>query len=347
MTKENNGFGMRSIQFFCLIVIAVFIFITPGCGEKNTEHIRASGTIEASELNVHAESGGKIVDVKVAEGIIVKEGDILGNLDSTIKALQVQQAEAALKSAQEKSKETRTGSREQMIAQAEANLQQITALRQGAGQSMENAGENLARIEALYNEGGTTIQQLSDARTRYETAKAQYEAYSAQISSARENLDLLKSGATQETINIADAGVAQAQAGLSIAKNQLDKTVIYSSIDGIVSTVNFQKGEYVNPGAAVFTIIDMEDLWVNVYITEKDLPKVKLGQKAEIYIDAYPDKPFSGQVSYISPKSEFTPKNLQTKEERVNMVFKVKINITGEKENIKPGLPADIKILTH
>lgn len=111
--------------------------------------------------------------------------------------------------------------------------------------------------------------------------------------------------------------------------------------------MNFNKGEFIAPGAAVISLIDNNDRWIKVYITENDLPRIKLGQGAEIYVDAYPNKPFRGTVSYISDKAEFTPKNLQTKEERVNMVFTVKVKIKDDNNVLKPGLPADINILTR
>lgn len=333
--------------FFAAAFIVVLVFAALGCSTSKDQNISASGTVEATETNVNAESGGKITEVLVYEGKAVKQGDVLARIDGTVQALQVQQAEAVYRAAQEKARETKTGTRQQLIDQASAAVRQMISLQQGARDSMNNAKENLDRIQALLKEGGATPQQLSDARTRYETAKAQYDAYAAQRKSAEDQLDLLKTGSTQETINIADAGVAQAQAGLSIARVQLAKTVLYAPTNGVVSSLNFNKGEFVSPGAAVVSVTDTADMWINVYIPEKDLPQIKLKQKAEIYVDAYPNKPFHGQVSYISDKAEFTPKNLQTKEERVNMVFAVKIKITDGKEQLKPGLPADIKIFTR
>lgn len=342
---------MRVKQFIrvCIIVALILIaIIASGCNNSgNKNGLSASGTVEATDTNVNAEAGGKLTDILVEEGTMVKEGDVLARIDSTIMALQVQQAEANLRAAQEKSKEVKAGSRTQLISQAQASVQQINSLQQGAQNSVNNALDNLNRTKALFDQGGTTTQQLSDAQNRYETARAQLEAYSAQKKSAQEQVDLLKSGATTETINIADAGAAQAQVSLAIAKAQLDKTVLYAPSSGVISSLNFQKGEVISPGAPIVTITDTSDLWVNVFIPEQDLPKIKLAQKAEIYIDAYPDQPFQGEISYISPTAEFTPKNLQTKEERVNMVFAVKVQISDGKDRLKPGLPADITIITQ
>jgi HlyD family secretion protein len=340
--------GMQLTRLYIILALIVTAIIASGCNNGgNKKELSASGTVEATETNVNAEVGGKLMDILVEEGSVVKKGDVLARIDSTIQALQVQQAEANLRAAQEKSKEIKAGSRTQLISQAQASVQQISSLQQGAQNSVNNALDNLKRTKALFEQGGATAQQLSDAQNRYETARAQLEAYSAQKKSAQEQVDLLKSGATTETINIADAGITQAQVSLSIAKAQLAKTVLYAPGSGVISSLNFQKGEVISSGAPIATISDTNDLWVKVFIPEQDLPKIKLGQKADAYIDAYPDQPFHGEVSYISPTAEFTPKNLQTKEERVNMVFAVKVKIADSKDRLKPGLPTDITIITQ
>lgn len=329
------------------IIISLFLIaiVSSGCSKSEKTGLSASGTIEATVTNVNAEAGGKLNDILIEEGTLVNKGDIIARIDSTIQALQVQLAEANLRSAQEKSKEVKAGSRTQLISQAQASIQQIASLQQGAQNSVNNALDNLNRIKVLFEQGGATAQQLSDAQNRYEIARAQLQAYSAQKKSAQEQVDLLKSGATAETINIADAGVTQAQVNLAIAKAQLEKTVLAAPVSGLVSSLNFQKGEVIAPGAPVASLTETGNLWVNVYIQEQELPKIKLGQKAQIFTDAYPDQPFSGDISYISPTAEFTPKNLQTKEERVNMVFAVKVKITDGKDRLKPGLPADVTLV--
>lgn len=338
----------RQLTIMGTFIIAFVLLVSiSGCGKSSNDELSASGTVEATEVRINSEVGGKLTDMLMDEGSVVKKGEVLARIDSTVQALQVQQAEASLRIAQEKAKETKAGNRAQLIAQAAANVRQIASLQQGAETSVKNALDNLNRIKVLVNEGGATTQQLSDAQTRYETARAQLEAYAAQKKSAQEQFDLLKSGATAETVNIADAGVTQAQINLSMAQAQLAKTVLYAPGNGVASSVNFRQGEFVSPGAPVATIADNGDLWIKVYLPEQDLPKIKLQQKANVYLDAYPNQPFHGEVSYISPTAEFTPKNLQTKEERVNMVFAVKVKITEGQDRLKPGLPADVTIINQ
>lgn len=342
-TGIRIGYSARML-FLGITVLMSVTFL--GCSKQNTDdNLYVSGTVEATETVISAEAGGKISEIAVEEGAMVQKGMVVARIDSTIQALQVQQAEAALKAAQASSKQTRTGNREELIAQARAGVEQVDALVKGAKESMNNALDNLNRIKSLAADGGATTQQLTEAQTRYDTAKAQFEAYQAQRRSAQEQLDLLKNGSTKETINIADANTAQAQANLAIAKAQLAKTTVVSPGKGIISTVNFNEGEMAAPGSPIVTLTDTKDLSIRVYVSEKELPKVKIGQKVEIFVDAYPEEAFHGTISYISPTSEFTPKNLQTAEERVNMVFAVKVKITDGGDRLKPGLPADVKII--
>ncbi|MBC7323924.1 MAG: HlyD family efflux transporter periplasmic adaptor subunit [Moorella sp. (in: Bacteria)] len=104
-------------------------------------------------------------------------------------------------------------------------------------------------------------------------------------------------------------------------------------------------GELVRPGAEVLTLLDTHNMWLNVYIPENRLGEVKIGQQVQIQIDPYPDQSFPGQVEYISPQAEFTPRNVQTREDRVNLVFRVKIRVTGGQDKLRPGLPADVTFL--
>ncbi|MBU7005389.1 HlyD family secretion protein [Phosphitispora fastidiosa] len=329
-----------------LSVLVSFLFTASGCGSKTDDGIHVSGTVSAAEVTVSAETGGRITDITVQEGVYVKRGEVLGRLDSKVQALQVNKAEAGLRAAVEKARETKSGSREQLIAQAEFTVNQFDSLQQGARHTMQNAGETLERLKRLFAEGGATQQQLSDAETGLAAAKAQYESFASQKGSAEKQLELLKNGATKETVNIADAGVELAQAELEIARANLEKTILCAPVDGIISSVNFNNGEVVAPGAGLVSVLVNRDLWIDVYVSETELPHIKLGQQAEISIDAFPEKIFHGRAAFISPEAEFTPKNLQTKDERVNMVFAVKIMVTDGNDIFKPGLPADVRILT-
>jgi HlyD family secretion protein len=136
-----------------------------------------------------------------------------------------------------------------------------------------------------------------------------------------------------------------ARASLRTSEVRLKDTVIYSSSTGVVLTKDVEAGETVAAGMPVFTIGDLENPWIKVYVKEDKLGLVKLGQKAEVRTDSYPQKVYEGTVSFIASEAEFTPKNVQTQEERVKLVFGVKIKVINDNKELKPGMPADVKIL--
>jgi HlyD family secretion protein len=133
----------------------------------------------------------------------------------------------------------------------------------------------------------------------------------------------------------------EAQSALDLARVQLGYATLLSPISGVVLSENIESGEFVQPGTPVVTIGDIENVWLRVYINETDLGRVKLGQKAKIVTDTYPGKFYEGRVSFISSEAEFTPKNVQTQEERVKLVYRMKIDIHNPEMELKPGMPAD------
>ncbi len=137
------------------------------------------------------------------------------------------------------------------------------------------------------------------------------------------------------------ANIDQLEASLELAKTRLGFTDLISTLNGYVIVKSALPGEVVQIGAPVFTAIDLNNIWLTAYINETDLGKVKLGQKAYIKTDAYKNKKYEGYISFISPQEEFTPKFIQTQEERVKMVYRIKIRADNKDLELKPGMPAD------
>jgi len=328
---------------FTLVLLLISSILFAGCGGKSVRsELEASGTIEATEVTVSSELSGKIKEVKVSEGTKVKTGQVLAVLDDAVAKAQVKAAEAAVNTARARLAETKEGSRVQQIRQAEAVVQQAQAMLQGAKDSKDNAFRTWQDLREVYGSGGVTQKELDAIETRYKTAESQYKAAAAQVKAAQEQLALLKAGATGNTIKAMDATLAQAEANLEQAKAQLAKTRMIAPIDGTVSTVMVDKGETALPGGPVLTILDLNRKWVKVYVPENQLGQIKYGQKAVIKTDAFRNESFTGKVIFIAKEAEFTPKNVQTKEERVNMVFAVKVAVDDPEDKLKPGLPADI-----
>jgi len=330
---------MKKVVAFLLFLA----FATAGCttGSKKIG-LTASGTIEANEITVAAEISGKVEKVLVSEGDTVKKDQEVARLDDSVLQWQVKQAEAGARAAEAKLGETKKGNRVEQIRQAESSVLQVQALLTGAKAALSSARSDYDRIKDLFEQGAAPQQQMDGAKAKLDEAKSQLEALESQFRAAQEQAKLVKAGATAETISAADAVFNQNVAAWEAAKAQLAKAVVYAPADGVITEKIIESGEYVNPGTGVAIITDLKNLWVEVYIAEADLGKVNIGQDAQVFVDAFPGKEFKGKVTYIAQEAEFTPKNVQTKEERTNMVFLVKISVDNEKAELKPGMPVDV-----
>jgi len=172
-------------------------------------------------------------------------------------------------------------------------------------------------------------------------AEAEYRQAEAEVLAAQAELDKLLAGARPEEIEVAEAAVAQAEAAVEAARINLNKHTIYAPASGFVSSRSVEPGENVLPGATLMVISQLDEVELTVYVPLDKLGFVRLGQEVEVTVDAYPGEVFTGRVVYISPEAEFTPKNVQTKEERVSLVFAVKVRIPNPEHKLKPGMPAD------
>jgi HlyD family secretion protein len=161
---------------------------------------------------------------------------------------------------------------------------------------------------------------------------------------ARERLELLRAGPREDALAAAEADVEQARAALAAARTRLAEARLTSPIDGLVLHKHMEVGETVNPGVPVLTLVDPSDMWLRAYVPETDLGRVKVGQAAAVSVDAFPGRTFPGTVTEIASQAEFTPKNVQTRKERVNLVFRIKIAVQNADGTLKPGLPADAEL---
>lgn len=193
---------------------------------------------------------------------------------------------------------------EHVVAQNSAAVAVVEA-------EQERARKDYGRAVALVESGVLPPQQLDTAKKFYDSALAQFR---------------------------------QAQAALSASRDRLRDMVVYAPVSGVILRKNSEAGETVPAGGAVYSLGDLENPWIKVYVKEDKLGLVKLGQRAEVRTDTFPKKVYTGTVTTISSEAEFTPKNVQTKEERVKLVFAVKVSVRNENEELKPGMPADVKI---
>jgi HlyD family secretion protein len=252
----------------------------------------------------------------------------------------------------------------------EEDIQQLRAALAQAELAKSLAEADLARVQGLFQQGAVAQQQVDHAVTSRDTAAAQVESArqrlleaergsrleekqaaaaalrqaEAQVKASKAALDLALAGPRPQTIVAAEAAVAQAEAQLKAAEIQLGYARVSAPFDGVVTVKSAELGELVMAGAPIVRLADLDNVWLRVYVPETELGRVKLGQSAEIASDTYPGRRYHGRVTEISQEAEFTPKNVQTREERVKLVFGVKIAVENSNHELKPGMPADAVI---
>jgi HlyD family secretion protein len=318
---------MRSRVIALLLVALAGLSCSPRAPK---DVITASGTIEAIEVNVASKVGGQVMELAVDEGARVAAGDRIAVVDHATLDIQLRQAEAGVDLARAQLVLLRNGARREDIQQAESALKQADA-------NAQVAADDARRMRELARTGSVTPKQKDDAEARLTVAQAQQAA-------AVEALRKIRTLARPEEILAAEARLAQAVAGADLLAKTIADCAVIAPAGGIVTHKAMEAGELVTPGATIVTLSELDSVYVMIYVTEKELGRVRLGDAAEVRIDAYPDKAFTGKITYISPEAEFTPKNVQTKDDRVKLVFGIKVEIENRDGRLKPGLPADATI---
>ncbi|MBI3194461.1 MAG: efflux RND transporter periplasmic adaptor subunit [Ignavibacteriae bacterium] len=300
-----------NLRWTLYFVLSTLYFVS--CSKDDTNNISASGTIEATQITISSKVAGEIKRLFFDEGTHVEEGDTLASINHEMADIELRQAEANALAAEAQYRLIVKGARQEDLLQAEANLQ--------------NARSDYTRVEDLFQQKSSTQKQFDDAKMRFVVAEQAYEK--------------LKRGARSEEIETAMARRDQARAAVDGIKKKIQDATVVSPTDGIITQKVMEEGEVVAPGATLFRIAKLTEVHLMIYVTEIELAKVKLGQQAKVSIDAYPDKQFDGTVIYISFVAEFTPKNIQKKDDRTKLVFGVKIEIPNPEFTLKPGMPAD------
>lgn len=260
-----------------IISINAFIYFQ-NKNKASSDSLPISGTVEATEVRLSFQVGGKIKAILTDEGKLVKQGEVLASLDKEELMTMKMQAEAAYK---------------------EVKL------------NYERLEEDYSRAENLFKAGAVPQQQRDAVKTNFGVAKAKMETL---------------------------------QSSLDLTNLRLSYADLHSPLDSFLLVKSAEVGEVIQPGVSIFTVIDLKNIWITGYINETDLGKIKLNQEANIRIDTYPDKTYKGRVSFISQEAEFTPKHIQTVEERTKLVYRVKINVDNSDFELKPGMPADAYI---
>ncbi len=301
-----------------------------GCTATETDTIEASGTVEATEAHLGFQVSGRIDSILTIEGAKVSSGDRLATLDRSELSSRLEAAKASLEAQRARLRELENGFRSQEVAQARAALV-------GAERRLTDALRDRDRARNLFA-GGAVSQQALD---RAETAATLAETDAAR---AREQVGLMESGARPEQVSAQRAAVTQAGAQVRQVEAALRFAEIVAPFPGILTRRHREPGEIVAAGVPVFSLMNPADRWVRIYIPEARIAQVPLGARAEMVVDGFPDRRYDGEVVFIADEAEFTPRTVQTREERIKLVYRVKVRVIGDDAmDLKPGLTVDLR----
>ena len=292
----------------------------------------ASGTVEATDAQLGFQVPGRIARLVPQEGDRVAAGDELATLDVSELDARRAQAQAQVEAVRAQLDELLAGSRREEVAQGRATLA-------AADSRVADAERDAERARTLFAGRAVSREAVDKATLAVDLARRQRDQ-------AAEQLALLEQGPRPERITAARAQLAQAEAAVATLYATLANSRITAPFAGVVTLRHREPGEIVGAGAAVVTLMNPDDRWVRIYVPENRLGRVAIGQPAGITSDTFPEKRYTGEVAFIANSAEFTPKNVQTAEERVKLVYAVKVRITGDAEQeLKPGLPADVRLV--
>jgi HlyD family secretion protein len=295
--------------------------------------ILAAGTVEAREADLGFRTTGRIELISVDEGDRISKGQLLAVLDQQELAAALAAARARAEAAGATLEELTEGFRSEEIEQARAALR-------AAERRRLDATRDLERAKNLYEDGAISEQALDDRETVATVAESEMQG-------ASERLRLLESGTRSERISAQRASLAASEAEAERVEALLEYAQITAPNAGLITIRHREPGEIVSAGAAVLTLMKPDDRWVRIYVRADRVGRLSIGQTAMITADAYPERTYTGRVVFIASEAEFTPRDVQTTEERVKLVYRVKVQIEGDSSfDLKPGLAADVRLET-
>ena len=331
------------MTFNRLLVFAVSACVAACAPAPPTDRLRVSGHVEATEVHTAAEVGGRLLELRVAEGDRIEAGAIIARLDTEDIALQIARTRADRAAAVAQLRLLEAGSRAEDIRQARAQVDAATADAAAIDAEVKASQLDLDRFQTLLTANAGSVKQRDDAQARVDTAIARQRAAQDRVRSARETQARFEAGTRPEEIQAARARVEASDAQIAVLdKSQRDANVI-APISGIVTQKLVDAGEIIARGTPLVVITDLDHAWANLFVPEPMVPRVAMGQAATVLTDAG-GQGLEGKVTFISPRAEFTPRNVQTAEERSKLVYRIKVSVDNRAGVLKLGMPVDAEL---
>jgi HlyD family secretion protein len=308
--------------------------------------IRAAGHVEATEVRLAPDAGGRVLELPLDEGDRVEVGALVLRLDSRDGELALERARAERQAAEAQLALLEAGARPEDIRQAEAQAQTGRDEASAARAELAAAEQDLERFESLLRANAGSRKQRDDAATRRDVARERVQAAESRVRAAEQATARLRAGARTQEIAAAAARVAAARAQVATVEKALADATLRAPVAGVITEKLVEVGEVIAPRTPVVVITDLDRAWADVFVPEPVVPRLRLQQAATVFTDAG-GAGLAGAISYISPRAEFTPRNVQTADERSKLVYRVRIAVDNREGILKPGMPIEAVLPLH
>ena len=315
-----------------------------GCAEPPPSNVlRVSGHVEATEVRVAGQVGGRLIELRAAEGDRVAAGDVVGSVDTRDVELEIARAQAERATAAAQLRLLQTGSRPEDVRQAEAQTNALHAEIGAIDAELVAAEADRERFEALLAADAGSRKQRDDAAARVNVLQQRVRVVREQVRAAEQVVARLRSGARVEEIEAARTRVASIDAQIAVLRKRIDDATVVSPAGGIVTQVLVEQGEFVAPMMPMLVVTDIDRAWANLFVPEPAVPRLTIGQDAQVFTDAG-GAGLPGTLTFVSPQAEFTPRNVQTADERSLLVYRIKVAVDNREGVLKPGMPVDASL---
>ena len=324
--------------------VVALALLASACNEQPpSDRLRVSGHVEATETRIASEAGGRILTLTVKEGDRVQPGQTILTLDTRDTQLAIDRGKAAHAAAEAQLRLVQAGSRVEDIRQAQAQVETARAEVSAARAELQAAEQDLERFETLLKNNSGSRKQRDDAATRRDVTRDRALSAESRVRTAEEVASKLRAGARREEVDAARARVASVTAQIAPLEKSIGDATLISPVAGVVTEKLVEVGEVIAPRAPALVVVDLDHAWADVFVPEPTVPQIKIGQPATVFTDAG-GAGIAGTIAYISPKAEFTPRNVQTAEERSKLVYRVRISVDNKDGVLKQGMPVEAEI---
>lgn len=337
----------RITPWISALAVTIAAAIGQACADAPADAAaRVSGQVEATDIQVASDIGGRLLTLAVAEGDRVAAGDTIATIDVRDAELQVERARAERAAADAQLRLLRAGPSAEEIRFADAQRAATAAEIPAIDAEIRAAELDLQRFEALLAANAGARKPRDDARTRLDVARERKQAAEQRVRAAEENVARVARGARPQELDTARARITAIDAQIALLEDQVREATVKAPRAGIVTQTLVDAGEIVARGAPIAVITDLDRAWANLFVPEPIVPRLTLGQAATVFTDAEgaAGEGITGTVTFISPRAEFTPRNVQTAEERSKLVYRIKVSVDNRAGVLKPGMPVDAEL---